>query len=168
VGSEIVHAGAAITAGECHSRKMFWPGPVSWTPRDEAELIAGWRLWLELVDRAWPSARWDGTTAGVVRPLRELLAACDEIETTYRQAVAEPSAEFIGIIQSLVCTAGPVIELWSEDPWCVSEQPLDAERAAMLHSDLAGFGEHAEAVLEVLALNGGWSALASDRRRPAR
>ncbi len=145
----------------CHSRKMFWSAPVSWTPHDEAELIAGWRLWLELGDRAWPSAAWDGTAADIVRPLRELVAACDEIETGYRKAVPEPSEEFIRIIQFLVFTVSTVIELWADD-----EVPLDVERIALLHEDLAGFAEQAERVLEVLAVSGGWAALAAEHRRP--
>ena len=149
--------------GACHSRKMFWSVPVSWTPHDEAELIAGWRLWLELGDRTWPSAAWDGTAADVVRPLRELVAACDAIETGYRKAVREPSDAFIRIIQFLVFTASPVIELWADD-----EVPLDAERIALLHADLAGFAEHAERVLEVLAVSGGWAALAAEHRRTDR
>lgn len=138
---------------------MFWSAPVSWTPHDEAELIAGWRLWLELGDCAWPSADWDGTAADVVRPLRELVAACDDIETGYRKAVREPSDEFIRLIQFLVFTASPVIELWADD-----EVPLDAERIALLHADLAGFAEHAEWVLEVLAVSGGWTGLADEHR----
>ncbi len=147
-------------ATSCHSRKMFWSVPASWTPHDEAELVAGWRLWLELRDRAWPSAAWDGTAADVVRPLRELVAACDEIETGYRKAVGEPSDELIRIIQFLVFTVSTVIELWADD-----EVPLDAERIALLHADLAGFAENAERVLDVLAVSGGWGNLAADHRR---
>ncbi len=142
---------------------MFWFAPVSWTPHDEAELIAGWRLWLELGDRTWPSAAWDGTAADVVRPLRELVAACDEIETGYRAAVDEPSEEFIRIIQFLVWTVSTVIELWADD-----EVPLDAERIALLHADLAGFAEQAERVLELLAVSGGWTGLAAEHRRTGR
>src|SRR5436190_12368563 len=94
---------------------MTWPVPASWTPNDEAELVAGWRLWLELSDRAWPTAARDGTPAGAVRQLRELLAACDEIETAYRAAAAAPSADFLRLTQGLAVTAGSVISLWFDD-----------------------------------------------------
>lgn len=141
---------------------MYWPVPASWTPRDDAELVAGWRLWLELSDRAWPTAAWDGTPSDAVRQLRELLGACDEIESAYRSAAAEPSPEFVRMVQSLVLTAGTAIGLWYDD--CA---PLDDERASLLHEDLAQFADQAERVLTLLAANGGWSALQEVRRRPA-
>ncbi|MEV6832413.1 hypothetical protein [Amycolatopsis sp. NPDC051102] len=139
---------------------MYWPVPASWTPHDEAELVAGWRLWLELSDRGWPTAAWDGTPAGAVRRLRELLDACDEIETGYRAAVGEPSAGFLRLVQGLVVTAGTAIELWFDD-----FEPLDDDRAALLHEDLARFAGQAERVLTVLAVNGGWTGLDRDVRR---
>ena len=141
---------------------MYWPVPVSWTPHDEAELVAGWRLWLELSDRAWPTAAWDGTPADAVRQLRDLLAACDDIETSYRAAAEVRSAAFNRLIQGLVVTAGTAIGLWFDD-----FEPLDSERAALLHEDLAQFAAQAEQVLTLLAANGGWAELDAARRRPA-
>jgi len=140
---------------------MFWPVPASWTPHDEAELVAGWRLWLELSDRTWPTAAWDGTPADAARQLRDLVAACDDIETSYRAAAGEPSAEFIRLIQALVLTSGAAIELWSDD-----YAPLDAERAELLHGDLARFATQAAQVLTLLAANGGWAGLDEIRRGP--
>ncbi|WP_103353141.1 hypothetical protein [Amycolatopsis sp. CA-128772] len=139
---------------------MYWPVPASWTPHDEAELVAGWRLWLELYDRGWPSSSWDGTPAGAVRRLRELLAACDDIETGYRAAVGEPSAGFLRLVQGLVVTAGTAIGFWFDD-----FEPLDDARAELLHDDLARFAEQAERVLAVLAVNGGWTGLDDVWRR---
>ncbi|MEV7091407.1 hypothetical protein AB0M80_01060 [Amycolatopsis sp. NPDC051045] len=141
---------------------MYWPVPASWTPHDEAELVAGWRLWLELSDRAWPTAAWDGTPAGAVRQLRDLLAACDEIETAYRAAADEPSPGFLSLTQGLAVTAGSAISLWFDD-----FDQLDGERAALLHDDLARFAEQAEQVLTLLAVNGGWAGLGEVRRRRA-
>jgi len=140
---------------------MYWPVPASWTPHDEAELLAGWRLWLELSDRAWPTAAWDGTPAGAVAQLRELLAACDDIETAYRETAKTPSPGFRRLVQGLVVTAGTAIGLWWDD-----FDPLDSERAALLHDDLARFAEQAEQVLALLAANGGWTGLDEGRRRP--
>ncbi|WIY03464.1 hypothetical protein QRX60_06300 [Amycolatopsis mongoliensis] len=141
---------------------MYWPVPASWTPHDEAELVAGWRLWLELSDRAWPTAAWDGTPADAVRRLRELLTACDDIETAYRESAAEPSPGFRRLVQGLVVTASTAIGLWWDD-----FDQLDSERAALLHDDLARFAEQAEQVLRLLAANGGWTGLDEARRRPA-
>jgi hypothetical protein len=131
---------------------MYWPVPVSWTPHDEAELIAGWRLWLELRDRAWPNASWDGTPAGASRQLLELVAACNEVETDYRAATPEPSGAIVAMVQSLVFAASTCIELWFD-----AFEPLEGERAGLLHADLAGFGEHADRILNLLAASGGWT-----------
>ncbi|QRP45123.1 hypothetical protein [Amycolatopsis sp. FDAARGOS 1241] len=141
---------------------MFWPVPDTWKPRDDAELVAGWRLWLELSDRAWPSAAWNGTPADAVDQLRDLLEACDDIETCYRQSCADPVEEFVHVIQGLVLCASAVIGLWWDD-----YAPLDPDRATKLHEDLQRFAAHAEQVLTLLATHGGWAALDSVRRRPA-
>ncbi|MEC3978074.1 hypothetical protein [Amycolatopsis sp. H20-H5] len=141
---------------------MYWPVPASWTPHDEAELIAGWRLWLELRDRAWPNAAWDGTPAGASRQLLDLVAACDQVETEYRAAAAEPPGEIVRMVRSLVFAASAVVELWFDD-----FEPLEDERAELLHADLAGFGEHADRILNLLAANGGWTGLDPGRRRSA-
>ncbi|MBB1157588.1 hypothetical protein [Amycolatopsis dendrobii] len=140
---------------------MFWLLPDTWTPHDEAELVAGWRLWLELSDRAWPTASWDGTPSGAVGPLRELLDACDEIESTCRET-AEPSAEFTDIVQPLVLCASAVICLWWDD-----HAPLDSARAKALHEDLRRFSALAERVLTLLSAHGGWTELDVARRHPA-
>jgi hypothetical protein len=124
-------------------------------------LVAGWRLWLELSDRAWPTAAWDGTPADAVGQLRGLLDACDDIESVCR-ASAEPSAEFAAMIQPLVLSASAVISLWWDD-----HAPLDADRARALHGDLNRFAELADRVLTVLSAHGGWSQLDAVRRRSA-
>ena len=140
---------------------MLWPVPDTWKPSDDAELVAGWRLWLELGDRARPSAAWDGTPAHAVAQLRELLDAVDDIETDYRAVTAEPSEEFVRLLQALVLCASAVIGLWWDD-----HAPLDFERARTLHDDLRRFANHAEQVLTLLARHGGWAELDSARRRP--
>ncbi|MEW2499058.1 hypothetical protein ACQPXB_05600 [Amycolatopsis sp. CA-161197] len=141
---------------------MFWPVPDTWKPSDDAELVAGWRLWLELSDRAWPTAAWDGTPADAVKQLRELLDALDDIETVYRESSADPSEEFVHVIQALALCASAVIGLWWDD-----FAPLDSDRAPKLHEDLQRFAAHAEQVLTLLATHGGWAALDSVRRGPA-
>ncbi|WP_020662539.1 hypothetical protein [Amycolatopsis benzoatilytica] len=140
---------------------MFWLLPDTWTPSDDAELVAGWRLWLELSDRAWPTAAWDGTPAGAVEQLREFLDACDEIERDCRES-AEPSPEFAGLVQPLTVSASAVISLWWDD-----HAPLDADRARALHEDLQRFGALAERVLSLLAAHGGWTRLDAVRRHSA-
>ncbi|WP_020669595.1 hypothetical protein [Amycolatopsis nigrescens] len=130
---------------------------MEWTPRNKAELVAGWRLWLELSDPVWSTAH--GTPAAAVRPLRELQTACTEIEVEYRAAEPEGTAEVLGLLQSIfVLTAAPV-ELWYDD-----ETPLDDERAALLRADMAGFAEQAERVLAALAQGGGWVAFGAAHR----
>jgi len=140
---------------------MFWLLPDTWTPHDDAELVAGWRLWLELSDRAWPTAAWDGTPAGAVGQLRELLDACDEIEHACRES-AEPSPEFAALFHPLTLSASAVISLWWDD-----YAPLDAGRAQALHEDLQRFGALAERVLTLLAAHGGWTRLDAVRRHSA-
>ncbi|WP_033293267.1 hypothetical protein [Amycolatopsis jejuensis] len=140
---------------------MLWPLPDTWQPRDDAELVAGWRLWLELSDRAWPTAAWDGTPAGAVDQLRGLLDACDDIDAACRVS-GEPSREFSGMIQPLVLSASAVIGLWWDD-----HAPLDSARARSLHEDLRRFAVLAERVLTLLSAHGGWAQLDSARRRPA-
>lgn len=140
---------------------MFWPVPETWTPYDEAELVAGWRLWLELSDRVWLSAAWDGTPSDAVQPLRELLDVFDDIEDGCR-AAGEPSDEFGRLIQPLVLSASAVIGLWWDD-----HAPLDTDRARTLHEDLQRFVTLAERVLTVLSVHGGWAELDAVRRRPA-
>ncbi|WP_158884644.1 hypothetical protein [Amycolatopsis anabasis] len=137
---------------------MYWPVPVSWTPADDAELAAGWRLWLELSDRTWPNATWNGTPADAVRQLRELLAACDEIESEFRAASPRKSADILRLIQSIVVTTAPAIDLWWDDP-----HPLDPERAALLHADLSHFADHATQLLTALATGGNWLTLHTTR-----
>ncbi|ONI82266.1 hypothetical protein ALI22I_39755 [Saccharothrix sp. ALI-22-I] len=122
-----------------------------WRPRDEAESAAGWRLWLALSCRLWPSAEWDGTPAAAVGGLREILAECDRIRGTY---VGDRSAVVLRLVDSVVFVVSLPVELWREDVL-----PVDADRAALLHSDLAGVIEHAADVRAVLARGGGWAEL---------
>jgi hypothetical protein len=125
-----------------------------WTPRDHEELIAGWRLWLALGSFAWPGADWDGSPAKAVRVLRELLAACDEILSGYLAEGGSDSSEVAGLLRSMYPAASWTCELWQGDT-----TPLDSERAALLHSDLAGFADHALGVRTLLAQGGGWASL---------
>ncbi|MQA12260.1 MAG: hypothetical protein GEU98_27750 [Pseudonocardiaceae bacterium] len=148
---------------------MDLPNSVSWTPRDDAELTAAWRLWLELSARAWPGSTWDGTPADAVRPLRDLVAVCNEIHSDYladcprrpgpRGEPPDPHGErpgsrgeLVKLLQSLIFVAIWPLELWSDD-----ERPLDADRAALLHTDLSAFAEYAAGVRSVLARGGGWT-----------
>lgn len=138
---------------------MDLPDSVSWTPRDEAELTAAWRLWLELNLRVWPDSDWSGSPADAVRPLRELIAKCDTIQADYT-AQCGPAArrtELVQLLQSLVLVASIPLGLWADD-----SNPLDAERAALLHTDLACFAEHAKGVRGVLARGGGWTHVDAD------
>lgn len=138
----------------------MWPAPRSWSPRDESELTAGWRLWLELRDRVWPDTTWTGTPADAVRRLRELQTACDGIEQDHRRESPGGEAALSGLVRSLVFAMSPAIELWADD-----DAPLDAERAALLHADLANFAALAEHILTALAEGGGWSTLNDTRQR---
>src|SRR5205823_9746913 len=63
-----------------------------WVPRDQDELTAGWRLWLELGSCVWPRPDWDGSPAEAVRGLRELMNACDEILAGYLAAGGSQSS----------------------------------------------------------------------------
>ncbi|MEW2500047.1 hypothetical protein ACQPXB_00650 [Amycolatopsis sp. CA-161197] len=125
-----------------------------WTPCNEAELTAGWRLWLELGSCTWPGPDWDGTPAEAVTGLTRLFATCNEILEAYRRSGGPDSAGIIGLVRSMFLAANWTLELWRDDT-----VPLDAERAALLHGDLASFAEHAEAVRTLLARGGGWSSL---------
>jgi hypothetical protein len=129
-----------------------------WVPGDDAELTAGWRLWLELSTRTWPDAAWDGTPADAVRQLRELVSVCEDIETEYLGQHAMLSGTILRLLRYMVLTASFPIELWRDDT-----SALDAERAALLHSDLAGFSDHAACVRAVLARGGGWTELDAER-----
>jgi hypothetical protein len=126
-----------------------------WTPRSDAELTAGWRLWLELSTQIWPDATWDGTPADAIRRLRELFSLCDTIQSDFlAESGAEKSAEIVGLLQSMVVAAATPMELWWDDTY-----PLDEERTALLHADLACFADHAEGVRRLLAVGGGWTSL---------
>lgn len=128
----------------------------TWQPRGEAELSAGWRLWLELSTRLWPDGDWDGTPAEAVRALRALSLACGEIHAAYLESGAPKSAQVVGLLHSVVFAASLPVGLWQDD-----RAPLDADRAALLHSDLAGFVDHVAGVRAVLAQGGGWAELES-------
>lgn len=159
------------TRGGMRHRRMTCPGPagtvkgmelpesVSWTPQDEAELTAAWRLWLELNLRVWPGPGWSGSPAEAVRPLRELVTSCDTIHADYATQAGSraPRAALVRLLQSLVFVASIPLGLWGDDT-----SPLDAERAALLHTDLAGFDEYARGVRAVLARGGGWAHVDTD------
>lgn len=122
-----------------------------WRPRDEAEAAAGWRLWLALSGRLWPSAEWDGTPAAAVGGLRAIIAECDGIRRTYP---GDRAASVLRLVDSVVFVVSLPVELWRDDVL-----PVDADRAALLHSDLAGVVEHVAGVRAVLARGGGWAEL---------
>ncbi len=122
-----------------------------WQPRDEAESAAGWRLWLALSTRLWPGEEWDGTPASAVVGLREIAEACDEIRSG-----CPGDAPVLRLVDSVVFVISLPVELWRDD-----HVPVDADRAALLHSDLAGVVEHAAGVRAVLASGGGWAELES-------
>ncbi|MBN6041312.1 hypothetical protein [Amycolatopsis sp. 195334CR] len=127
---------------------MDWS--LSWTPEDDADLLAGWRLWLELSDQVWPDGSWTGTPADAIRRIRELLAVCDELE----RGTLTP------LVQSMFLTTGAAVGLWRDD-----DRPLDVDRAALLHADLAVVAEHIDRVLTALAAGGGWTDLNTARHR---
>ncbi|MGZ3141706.1 hypothetical protein ACVDFE_06860 [Lentzea chajnantorensis] len=129
----------------------------AWRPADDAELTAGWRLWLELADRVYPGPSWDGTPADAIRQVRDLLAACDSIRTDYLTESPSPSAALLQLLQSMTFVASFPVDLWHDDV-----HPLDVERAELLHGDLASFAEHVAGVRAALARGGGWVDL--DRR----
>ncbi|WP_236594580.1 hypothetical protein [Saccharothrix sp. 6-C] len=122
-----------------------------WAPRDEAESEAGWRLWLALSGRLWPSAEWDGTPATALGGLRAVLAGCGAIRGAY---AGDPSAAVLRLVDSVVFVVSLPLELWRDDVL-----PVDVDRAALLHSDLAGVVEHVAEVRAVLARGGGWAEL---------
>jgi hypothetical protein len=123
----------------------------SWRPRDEAESAAGWRLWLALSSRLWPSTEWDGTPAEAVCGLRTVLAECDRIRGTY---AGDRAAAVLRLVDSVVFVVSLPMDLWRDDVLQV-----DADRAALLHSDLAGVVEHVADVRALLARGGGWAEL---------
>jgi hypothetical protein len=128
---------------------------MEWSPKNDAELVAGWRLWLELSTQVWPDATWDGTPADAVCRLRVLLRVCDEIQTEYIAESPEKSAEIVRLLQSMFLAATTLVALWWDDDW----DSLDDERAALLRADLACFADHADGVRTLLAVGGGWSAM---------
>ncbi|WIX86924.1 hypothetical protein [Amycolatopsis sp. DG1A-15b] len=125
-----------------------------WVPRDHDELTAGWRLWLELGSSVWPRPGWDGSPDEAVRGVCEFLGSCDRILTEYLDSGGSTEAEVAGLIRSMHLAASWIRELWQGDT-----VPLDAERMALLHSDLAGFADHALGVRTLLAEGGGWASL---------
>lgn len=131
----------------------------AWRPRDDDELAAGWRLWLELSTRVWPDPSWDGTPADAIRQVRELLAACEEVRASYVASSCAPSSAFLQLLQSMALVASLPVGLWYDDTL-----PLDAEHLALLHGDLATFAEHVAGVRAALARGGGWASLDAERR----
>ncbi|MFD9888616.1 hypothetical protein ACFWY9_04710 [Amycolatopsis sp. NPDC059027] len=125
-----------------------------WIPGDHAELTAGWRLWLALSSSAWPGPDWDGSPSDAVRGLREFVASCDDIMTSYLAEGGKNDTTVVGLLRSMHLAASWIFELWNDDTL-----PLDSERASLLHGDLAGFADHAQGVRTLLAVGGGWSAL---------
>ncbi|GAA1338231.1 hypothetical protein [Saccharothrix algeriensis] len=121
----------------------------TWQPRDEHESAAGWRLWLALSGRLWPDGSWDGTPAAAVAGLRGIASACAEI-----RSACPGDAPVLRLVDSVVFVVSLPLELWRDD-----HVPVDADRAALLHGDLAGVVEHAAGVRAVLASGGGWAEL---------
>lgn len=134
--------------------------PRPWVPTEDAEVAAGWRLWLELSDGAWPGADWSGTPADAVRRIGDVLSACSDIEAEYLAASADPSKKLLRMLRSVYFVGFAPMELWRHD-----DGPLDPRRAELLHRDLEVFAGHVEAVLARLAEGGGWTALNADRGR---
>lgn len=126
-------------------------GMGSWVPRDETESAAGWRLWLALSTRVWPDGEWDGTPASAVARLQEVVRACNAI-----RSACPADAPVSRLVDSVVFVVSLPLELWRDD-----REPVDADRAALLHGDLAGVVEHAAGVRAVLASGGGWAELES-------
>jgi hypothetical protein len=84
----------------------------------------------------------------------ELVGAGDRILDDYLTAGGDKGAAVAGLIGSMHMSASWIRELWQGDT-----APLDAERLALLHSDLAGFAEHADGIRTLLAEGGGWASL---------
>ncbi len=82
------------------------------------------------------------------------MATCDEILCDYLAAGGSDSAEVAALLRSMYPAASWTCELWHDDT-----APLDSERAALLHSDLAGFTDHVLGVQTLLAQGGGWASL---------
>ncbi|MBW4715588.1 hypothetical protein [Saccharothrix obliqua] len=123
----------------------------TWQPRDGTESAAGWRLWLALSGRLWPGDDWDATPASAVRVLRDIAVTCADIRST-----CPVDAPVQRLVDSVAFVVSLPLELWRDD-----HVPVDADRAALLHGDLAGVVEHAAGVRAVLAAGGGWAELES-------
>lgn len=99
---------------------MHWSTSVPWTPHDDAELTAGWRLWLELSDRVWPDHTWSGAPADAIRQIRGLLQTCNDIHADYLASSANGSGDIVRLLQSMIFAAWLPVELWADD-----KAPLD-------------------------------------------
>lgn len=121
----------------------------AWQPRDEVESGAGWRLWMALSARVWPDESWDGTPAAAVAGLHEIAWECAAL-----RSACPGDAPVLRLVDSVVFVLSLPLELWRDD-----HLPVDADRAALLHSDLAGIVEHFAGVRTVLAEGGGWAEL---------
>ncbi|MEJ2853494.1 MULTISPECIES: hypothetical protein [unclassified Saccharothrix] len=120
-----------------------------WQPRDEVESDAGWRLWLALSTRVWPDESWDGKPSAAVAGLLEIAWECASLRSSF-----PGDAPVLRLVDSVVFVLSLPLELWRDD-----HVPVDADRAALLHSDLAGVVEHFAEVRAVLAEGGGWAEL---------
>lgn len=86
-----------------------------WTPRDHAELVAGWRLWLELSSGVHPGPDWDGSAAAAVARLRDLVGLCDAIQAEYVAASDDPNGTILAMLRLVVFLASSSIENWWDD-----------------------------------------------------
>ncbi|QWF79591.1 hypothetical protein [Amycolatopsis sp. CA-230715] len=133
-----------------------------WTPRDHAELVAGWRLWLELSSGVHPGPDWDGSAAAAVARLRDLVGLCDAIQAEYVAASDDPNGTILAMLRLVVFLASSSIENWWDDDlefWSGTARPLDTERLTLLHADLAAFSERLAVFRTALAEGGGWRGI---------